>query len=121
MIASIEYIIEYIESLERVGADPFQFLDKQELINNYSMFKLIDIDSSSNLVNWENIEGYNPNPKSRILKKTTESNKDYFLNLYSNVTEYPVVLGYDKIIIDGSHRLANIKHNKLNFKAWIAI
>ena len=119
MNKSVVDIINYINSIDRLGCKPFEFLSKDELKSNYNRFKLVEIHSRE-FEFMDYIKEYNPNPMKRINKKG-KSNKEYWINQYSDVLKYPVVLGNNEVI-DGNHRLCNIYYNNIKtFMAWVSI
>jgi hypothetical protein len=113
-------MILLIESWERIGAKPFQFLPK-EFISQYD-YKLVEMDSHDPFIDWTTIEGYSSDWKKRVNRKTepgTERNKYY--KIYGNDNPPPVVLDRNGIPLDGRHRLARYRDTGEKFKAYIAI
>ena len=120
-------MIKYIKSLDRVGCDPFAFISEKDLINKYknTSFKLVkNLTPDTKRVKWGEIRDLIP--CHGMDRKIDRKIKDKKLNLYyknvvyNKVTRNPVVISHDGHIIDGHHRLKNIKTNKLCFNAWIA-
>jgi hypothetical protein len=120
---SIFDILKYIENIDRVGCDPFKYICKKKLINQYKQFKLVELNWDTKIVDWTNIINYSPSPISRICSKITDTNKQkYYINhVYNDVLKHPPVIGYNGIIIDGSHRLCKIHEDRLKFKSWIPV
>ena len=116
-------ILNYIENIERVGCKPFKYISKKQLINKYNKFILVELNWDTNLIDWDNITEYSPSPISRICSKIIDIDKRkyYIDHVYNNVLKYPPVIGYNGVIIDGSHRLCKIYKDQLKFKSWVPV
>lgn len=119
MLPSSE-IVELILSWERVGCDPFQFIGK-ELFEEFEFYELREFDWHSDFIKWDCVEGYGTDYKKRIDKKVkNQTERDKYYKVYEKDIP-PVILDDEGLPLDGNHRLARFKNEKLSFKGYVGI
>jgi len=120
MIVNSEYIINLIQKLERVGCNPFKFITK-EVFEEFEYYELREFDWQSDFIKWDCVERYGTDYKKRIDKKVkTLQERDKYYKVYEKDIP-PIVLDNEGYPLDGSHRLARFKNEKLSFKGYVGI
>lgn len=113
-------IIYLILSWERVGCDPFKFLSK-EVFEVFEHYKLREFDWQSDFIKWDSVKEYGTDYKKRIDKKVkTLKERDKYYKVYEKDIP-PVILDNEGYPLDGYHRLARFKNEKLSFKGYVGI
>lgn len=120
MLITSSYVISLIISWQRVGCDPFEFIGK-ELFEEFEYYELRQFDWQSDFIKWDSVEGYGTNYKNRIDKKVKNKNERYkYYKVYEKDIP-PIILDDEGYPLDGYHRLAKFKKDKLSFKGYVGI
>ncbi len=120
MLITSSDVISLIISWQRVGCDPFEFISK-ELFEEFEYYELRQFDWQSDFIKWDSVKGYGTNYKNRIDKKVKNKNERYkYYKVYEKDIP-PVILNDEGYPLDGYHRLAKFKKDKLSFKGYVGI
>ena len=120
MIKTPDEIVDLIKSLDRVGCDPFKYLG-EEVFTNFTHYELKEFGHRSEFVQWDAIRSYGCDYKKRIDKKAkTVAERNKYYKIYEKDIP-PVILDEKGYPLDGYHRLARFKKEKMTFKAYVGV